>query len=71
MVAERLVPYRYEKDWKEAPHMNGRCWGGYLDGKEGYLKSDRAYRVPGSISGASVGNLIYCEECCQEKGWVW
>ncbi|KKK54465.1 hypothetical protein LCGC14_3084470 [marine sediment metagenome] len=71
MVAEGLVPYRYEKDWKKALHSNGRCWGGYLGKKEGYPKSDRAYRVPSSINGASLGYLIYCEECCQEKGWVW
>ena len=71
VVSERLVPHRYEKDWKDTPHKNGRCWGGYLDRKEGLLKSDRAYRVPGSINGESLGRLVYCEECCQEKGWVW
>jgi hypothetical protein len=70
MVAERLEFYRYDSLYQQHRHNQGHCWAGYLENKRDYLKSDRAYRVPSSISGEDTA-FIYCEACCYEKGWLW
>ncbi|KKN28848.1 hypothetical protein LCGC14_0849880 [marine sediment metagenome] len=71
MVSERLRFYRYPWGWPHYPHKDGACHGGYLSKKGGFIKSDRAYHVPSSISGSRYNNIVYCEECCYENGWLW
>ena len=70
MVSENLMPTSYIGELRHL-HRDGACWEGYLRKKKGFIKSDRAYRVPSSISGQPFAFLIYCEECCREKGWLW